>query len=180
MGGMLTQHVTADKRKSASKYFFLISFFPYSSIADAFIYYCLPLLIAPAEVHQSSLLILAVKPSSYAVMWLTTHLADFSFGVCVNCSPGIHAGAATFRILSISELDFLFQRLHYGPLEGVGCGIHHRFSLMPFTLVLSDITHCTNPFHFFVFQQYLMQSVIADTLIYQMTMWKGPFPHWEL
>lgn len=37
IGEMLTQHVTADKSNSVSKYC------PYSFIAHAFIYYCLPL-----------------------------------------------------------------------------------------------------------------------------------------
>lgn len=61
-GGKLTQHVTADKSNSESKYC------PFSFIADAFIYYCLPLPIASAEVHQSSHLISTVKPLSCTVM----------------------------------------------------------------------------------------------------------------
>lgn len=89
-GGKLIQHVTADKSNSLSKYC------PYSFIADAFSYYCLHLPIASAEVHHSSHLISALKPLSYTVMWLTMHLADFLFGVCVNCSPEIRPGAVTF------------------------------------------------------------------------------------
>lgn len=117
---MLTKHEAADKTKSASEDF------PYiPCIADSFFYCCLPSLITSTEVHHP---ILPVKPLSCTVMWLAIRLADFSFGVCINCKSGISAAATFFFfvILSISTHDLLCQRFLYVRVEEVRFNIHHH------------------------------------------------------
>lgn len=142
MYGKLTQHVAADKSNSASKYC------PYSFSADVFIYYCLPSPIASAEVHQSSYLTSAVKPLSYTVMWLMIHLADFSFGVRVNCSSGIPSGAATF--LWYSAFFSTWFTLSTSSLLSCGrCGSLHSFSLM-----------------FYFYTSSFLHSVCCDSSVY--------------
>lgn len=109
-GKKLIQHATADKSNSASKYC------PYSFTADAFIYYCLPLPIASAEVHQGSHLISAVEPPErnchvtddapcWLFVWCACQLQSWDPSWCCNISVTLSVFCTWFTLSTASLLS---------------------------------------------------------------------------